>query len=487
MNISRAIIFLILACSLQQLHVQAQTVQHVPYYPMLNWDTSPYKSFRFTYQNNKAEGWLNFRLLYPIGYDSAANDGKKYPLTIILHGTGESARMEWKNDLKTNTPYPADDPRRDNNDHQLLYGAKEHLTAVKEGRFPGFVLFPQNFYGSWISESGDAASEMHRDLEKTLALVEYLVQNLKIDPMRISLQGISNGGVAAWYAAYKRPELFAAVLPMSAHGYPAMASTLANLKIWVFQGEEDTNPSPPATEETVQAIENAGGTIRYTLYPETGHNTWNKAYQEPDFFQWILDQSKVENPNKAPVALAGEDQKIVLPTDSVLLQGQASDEDGSIATYHWEKISGAGCSILQADALTTKVVGLEKGEYIFRFSVTDDRGAKAFDEVAVTVEDQPLAVKKRHIKEVKSIMVYPNPFTGKLLVKIASNGAREFSVIILDSLGRVVFSQMIETQSSDEHTFTLDLASQMLPEGLYLFQIQNQETFSRSTLPLLKR
>ena len=54
--------------------VQAQKVSPIGYYPMLNWDTSPYKSFRYTRPNSTSD-WLNFRLLYPENYDSLAENG----------------------------------------------------------------------------------------------------------------------------------------------------------------------------------------------------------------------------------------------------------------------------------------------------------------------------------------------------------------------------------------------------------------------------
>lgn len=45
--------------------------------------------------------------------------------------------------------------------------------------------------------------------------------------------------------------------------------------------------------------------------------------------------------NKPPIANAGPDRLIILPTDSVLMDGsRSSDPDGSISSYLWTKISG---------------------------------------------------------------------------------------------------------------------------------------------------
>ena len=45
------------------------------YYSMNNWDTSPYKSYRFTNKGASWE-WINFRLLFPVDYDSTAQGRK---------------------------------------------------------------------------------------------------------------------------------------------------------------------------------------------------------------------------------------------------------------------------------------------------------------------------------------------------------------------------------------------------------------------------
>jgi acetyl esterase/lipase len=40
----------------------------------------------------------------------------------------------------------------------------------------------------------------------------------------------------------------------------------------------------------VEALKAAGGDVRYTEYPGVKHNSWDKAYSEPDLFPWLLEQ-----------------------------------------------------------------------------------------------------------------------------------------------------------------------------------------------------
>ena len=92
--------------------------------------------------------------------------------------------------------------------------------------------------------------------------------------------------------------------------------------------------------------------------------------------------------NKTPKAVAGPDQVITLPTDSVLLDGSSSsDPDGSISSYIWKKISGpASFSIISPTDSVTKIKALVVGTYMFELKVTDNGGLSARDTISVTVD-----------------------------------------------------------------------------------------------------
>ena len=91
--------------------------------------------------------------------------------------------------------------------------------------------------------------------------------------------------------------------------------------------------------------------------------------------------------NKPPIALAGPDQVITLPTDSVLFDGSKSnDPDGSISGYLWSKISGPlSFNIIKPGDSATKVKAFVEGTYQFELKVTDNEGLSATDTVQVTV------------------------------------------------------------------------------------------------------
>ena len=94
------------------------------------------------------------------------------------------------------------------------------------------------------------------------------------------------------------------------------------------------------------------------------------------------------NKNKPPIAVAGPDQVITLPTDSVWLDGRtSSDPDGVISSYLWTKISGpVSFNIVKPSDSITKIKALVVGSYQFELKVTDDSGLSAKDTVSVIVD-----------------------------------------------------------------------------------------------------
>jgi N-acetylneuraminic acid mutarotase len=93
--------------------------------------------------------------------------------------------------------------------------------------------------------------------------------------------------------------------------------------------------------------------------------------------------------NKPPIAVAGPDQVITLPADSVSLDGSnSSDPDGTISGWLWTKISGpASFNIINSSATGTVVKNLTAGVYKFELKVKDNGGLSAKDTVQIIVDD----------------------------------------------------------------------------------------------------
>jgi alpha-tubulin suppressor-like RCC1 family protein len=92
-------------------------------------------------------------------------------------------------------------------------------------------------------------------------------------------------------------------------------------------------------------------------------------------------------PNQPPIANAGIDKTIILPTSSLPLNGNGSyDPDGSIASYSWMQLSGpSSATINNPNTASPGLYGLQEGQYIFQLTVTDNKGASAQAQVNITV------------------------------------------------------------------------------------------------------
>src|SRR5690606_11509525 len=94
--------------------------------------------------------------------------------------------------------------------------------------------------------------------------------------------------------------------------------------------------------------------------------------------------------NLPPIADGGGNKVVTLPTSSTTLNGSGEDEDGSINLFTGSQVSGPSTatttSLTQPDLTISNLV---EGVYLFRLTVTYDKGSTGFDEVSVLVQPTP--------------------------------------------------------------------------------------------------
>ena len=135
-----------------------------------------------------------------------------------------------------------------------------------------------------------------------------------------------------------------------------------------------TNPTTAATSVTALVA----GIYRFEL-----RVTDNNGATDTDTMQVTVNAAATNIP---PVANAGADQSITLPTNSAILSGSGTDADGTITAYAWIKVSGpAGGTITNPTTAATSVTGLVAGIYRFELRVTDNSGATDTDTMQVIV------------------------------------------------------------------------------------------------------
>lgn len=101
----------------------------------------------------------------------------------------------------------------------------------------------------------------------------------------------------------------------------------------------------------------------------------------------VLDSTQANQP---PVANAGGNKTITLPTNSVLLNGSGDDADGTILSYGWIKVSGPAATLANSNTASLSLSNLVEGTYLFRLTVTDDQGATGTNDATVTVQAAPV-------------------------------------------------------------------------------------------------
>ena len=125
---------------------------------------------------------------------------------------------------------------------------------------------------------------------------------------------------------------------------------------------------------------------RLILFNNSNNNAQNRAFNPSTSATRCSGGGG--NDNQSPTVQAGADQTLRLPNNSITLNANANDPDGSISNYSWSKLSGPSASINGANSRSLRLSSLRKGTYNFRVTVTDNDGARASDNVRVFVLEQ---------------------------------------------------------------------------------------------------
>jgi poly(3-hydroxybutyrate) depolymerase len=132
---------------------------------------------------NEAGRELKYAVYVPRAYDPS----RPWPLILFLHGSGESGT---------------------DGSRQLAQGLPRELVWNPD-RWPFIVIIPQK-------PSQDTEWEQY-DLE-LMTMLANARREYNVDPTRLVLTGLSQGGHGAWVLAARHPELWAAAVPVCGYG-----------------------------------------------------------------------------------------------------------------------------------------------------------------------------------------------------------------------------------------------------------------------------
>ncbi|RPD41708.1 prolyl oligopeptidase family serine peptidase [Chitinophaga barathri] len=197
---------------------------------------------------------INYLLALPEGY--AADTAKKWPLVLFLHGSGESG-----NDLNK----------------VKVHGLPKLVEAGK--KFPFIVVSPQSGGNGW-------------DPEQLFGMLRDIAGKYRVDQDRVYLTGLSMGGFGTWALAAKHPGAFAAIAPICGGGQPDAAWKLRYTPVWCFHGAKDNVVPLSASENMITALKPLNPEVKFTVYPEAGHDSWTETYNNDSLYTWLLSHSR---------------------------------------------------------------------------------------------------------------------------------------------------------------------------------------------------
>jgi predicted peptidase len=173
----------------------------------------------------------------------------------------------------------------------FLHGMGDKLTRLERGGLPKQVERKKDHPFILVAPECPERRWIARDLN---ALLDDVTTKYKVDKDRVYVTGLSMGGFGTWSLAAASPERFAAIIPICGGGSPKSAAKLKDLPIWVFHGGKDTTVRPALSESMVKALETAGSkNVKFTLYPDAGHDSWTETYRNPKVWEWLLSQKRV--------------------------------------------------------------------------------------------------------------------------------------------------------------------------------------------------
>lgn len=204
-------------------------------------------------EKHSDKAMLNYLLYLPPGYDKA---DKSFPLILFLHGAGETG-----------------------NDLNLVKKHGPPKIVAKKKDFPFIVVSPQAPVRGWKPK-------------QLLALLDDVESKYKVDKDRVYLTGLSMGGYGTWSLAAAAPGRFAAIAPICGGGNPKTAEKLKDMPIWVFHGAKDRAVPLKRSEDMVAALKKAGNKVKFTVYPNAGHDSWTESYNNPELYKWFLEHRR---------------------------------------------------------------------------------------------------------------------------------------------------------------------------------------------------
>jgi predicted peptidase len=211
-------------------------------------------------------------LPYRLFVTSPVTRDEALPLILYLHGKG-GAGTDNRKQISTGN----------------ALGTHLWIEPGMQARHRAFVLAPQIPENSTWHSTSDKPSP---HLAALIELLNELRSELRIDARRIYVVGQSLGGYGAWDVIARYPDVFAAAVPLCGGGDVKRILSAGDIAVWAFHGAKDATVPVSRSREIVAALRTVNALVRYTEYPEVGHDVWTYAFKERDLPEWLFAQRR---------------------------------------------------------------------------------------------------------------------------------------------------------------------------------------------------
>jgi predicted peptidase len=192
---------------------------------------------------------------------------RKYPLVMVLHGRpGHPWAAEFLSSPELRKEFPA-----------FIFAPMAPVSrgwAVPEDD-PG--------YAPWVNK---------QSLPDAVAILRQLMEKNPVDPKRVYVVGCSEGGLGAFAAAARYPDIFAGATALSGTWSPADAAKMTHVPLWIANGGNDPYMPASKVQPLVDALRAHGANIRYTDLTDLGHECPNPVLYPHEMWEWLFRQKK---------------------------------------------------------------------------------------------------------------------------------------------------------------------------------------------------